>query len=703
MTRRQLLIGLASSQIVARQSRAGELPGFYYRDYSRCLPEYLTTLAHDAYQRRNREIEKLTGPADVGARQDWVRETVWRLIGGQLDRAPLNDRVTGTLQRDGYHLEKVIYESRPQLFVSANLYLPTIGRPPYPGILFQMGHSLQGKAYPSYQKCCQGLARLGYVVLAFDPMGQGERIYYPNPDGTDTRTGSADAEHTVPGKQMLLLGNTATQFQLWDAMRSLDYLASHPMVDRNRLGATGQSGGATLTMLLAAADDRLSAAVISSGNTENVASADYNPPGSVDDAEQNFVGSGPLGFDRWDLLYPMAPKPLLILVSSHDFFGTYSPRYLSNGKEEYSKLAKTYEVLGKKDQLHWQDTPLPHGLTYSLRLQTYNWFERWLKDSTRIVEQEPAVSPEPARMLSTGARGNVVRDWQSLRPIDLVRQGAEGVRRKTRAGNWMEALQVGSSGTLARFSKLSEVVAGDIRIEASELETDPEVWLPAWILRPVAQRENLPALLLLDDLGRNRNLAEDGLYYRLARAGRLVCAADLRGIGDLSPEVGRGNPGYTIPQNAEESFAWACLVLGRSLLAQRIADIVALITALEKEGIGRIVLAARGRLAVPALFAFQASPGVDRLYLAGGLIAYRQLLETEFYQQTLANFAFDLYRTTDLPALALTCAPRLVHLAGMEDGAGKRLSVAAVRSEYPWPHVRVSAVPAWDVSTFQSL
>jgi dienelactone hydrolase len=711
MTRRELLIGLVSAKILARQSRAAELPGFYYRDYSRCLPQYMTTLAQDAYQRRNHEIEKLSTPADVAARQNWVGETVWKLIGGQLQPTPLNARVTGTVEHDGYRLEKVVYESRPRLFVSANLYLPTTGRPAYPGILFQMGHSLEGKAYPSYQKCCQGLARLGYVVLAFDPMGQGERIYYPNADGTDTRTGSADAEHTVPGKQMLLLGNTATQFQLWDAVRSLDFLASHPMVDRNRLGGTGQSGGATLTMLLAAVDSRLSAAVISSGNTENVASADYNPPGSVDDAEQNFVGSGPLGFDRWDLLYPMAPKPLLILVSSHDFFGTYSPRYLSNGREEYFKLAKTYELLGKRDQLDWQDTPLPHGLTYPLRLQTYNWFERWLKDSTRKVEQEPAVSPESARVLSTGANGNVVRDRQSLRPIDLVRRGAEAVRREVGAGNWseagpgnwMQALQVWPSNTSKRFSKLSEVRAGDIRIEASELQTDPEIWLPTWILRPVPQQENLPALLLLDDRGRNRNSAEDGLYYRLARAGRLVCAADLRGVGDLSPEVGRGNPGYTIPQDSEENFAWACLILGRSLLAQRITDILALISVLKNEGNSRIVLAARGALAVPALFAFQASPEVDTLYLASGLVSYRQLLDTEFYSQTLANFAFDLYREIDLPALAHACAPRIVHLAGMTDAAGKRMSVEAVRSEYPSGHVRVSSDRAWDVSTLKSL
>src|SRR5213079_2869036 len=98
---------------------------------------------------------------------------------------PLNTRVTGGFERPGYRLEKLVYESRPGMQIPANLYIPTaVG--PHPGVLFQMGHSLNGKAYESYQKCCQGLARLGYVVLAFDPFGQGERTYY--------RTGDADEE-----------------------------------------------------------------------------------------------------------------------------------------------------------------------------------------------------------------------------------------------------------------------------------------------------------------------------------------------------------------------------------------------------------------------------------------------------------------------------------------------------------------------------
>ena len=87
-------------------------------------------------------------------------------------------RVTGTVERPGYRIEKVTFESRPRLYVTANLYVPA-GTGRRPAILGPLGHSVNGKAWPSYQKLFSNLARKGYVVLAYDPFGQGERIEYP--------------------------------------------------------------------------------------------------------------------------------------------------------------------------------------------------------------------------------------------------------------------------------------------------------------------------------------------------------------------------------------------------------------------------------------------------------------------------------------------------------------------------------------------
>src|ERR1041384_1215225 len=197
MTRRQILATpFACASALRAQIR--------YRPYARCLPDHLTALAADAYARRNARVAQLKTSAAIRDYQAWARRTLLQLSGELPERTPLNLRTTGSFDRPRYKLEKVVYESRPGLFVTANLYIPKTGSAPWPGVLFHMGHATDGKSSALYQRCCQGLAQLGYLVLAFDPMGQGERTNYPRSGGWLTRLGSADDEHTVPGRQMLL-------------------------------------------------------------------------------------------------------------------------------------------------------------------------------------------------------------------------------------------------------------------------------------------------------------------------------------------------------------------------------------------------------------------------------------------------------------------------------------------------------------------
>jgi dienelactone hydrolase len=703
-SRREWLIAAASCALLPKL-RAADLSGFYYRDYSKCLPDYLSSLARASYDKRSAQLDTLTSPEAIRQRQQWVRTTFWKLVGGEPERTPLNARITGQFERAGYRLQKVVYESRPRLFVSANLYLPTNGKPPYPGILFQMGHSLAGKAYASYQKCCQGLARLGYVVLAFDPMGQGERVAYPKGAGADALVASATDEHDVPGKQLLLLGDSASRYQVWDAIRGLDYLAAHESVDSTRLASTGQSGGGTLTMLLACVDDRLAAAAVSSGNTEDLACRNFDPPGSTDDAEQDFIGSGIAGFDRWDLLYPMAPKPLLIEVSAHDFFGTYSPRYLDDGREQFERLSKVYALLGQPDHLAWTSTPMPHGLTYSLRLGIYNWFERWLMKSDRLIQEEPLVAPETDSVLWVGPTGNVVRDFSSLRTFDLIKK-ASVAPRTTSFTDWKDRLPIVSPSSNLNFDSLATVPLNGAHLAAVDVNTTADVRIPAWLFAPNIQSPSRSMLLILDDRGRNLHAHEDDLYHRLARSGRLVCAADIRGVGDSRPEVGRGNPAYTIPHDVEEEFAWSSLILGNPLLAQRISDILALVRALKNQSgtsNGTVALAARGHLTVPALFAFAASNEIDALYLAGGLVSFQNLLETEVYHHPLANFSWDLVRSIDLPSLAVQSAPRRICLAGAVDASANPVSLPVLERIYSSANVRFLSAPAWDEKALGSV
>ena len=697
MTRRHF-VSLPS--VCAMGARAQEgFPGTAYRDYSRCLPDYLRELARQAYARRNRELAQLTTPEAIRARQRWARETFWRLVGGLPERTPLKARATVAFERPGYRLEKLVYESRPNFHVTANLYIPTQGRPPFPGILFQMGHALNGKAADPYQRCCQGLARLGFLVLAFDPMGQGERVYYPDASGTRTRLASADDEHTLPGQQMLLVGDTSSRLQVWDAVRSLDYLAAHALVDPERLGSTGQSGGATLTMLLACVDDRLAAAVVCSGNTENFACADFNPPGSSDDAEQNFLAAGPAGFDRWDLLYPLAPKPLLVSVSDKDWFGTYSSSYITSGWEEFQKLQRAYQALGHPERLAWADTPLPHGLSYDTRLHVYNWFLRWLKGDSRRLAEEPPTAPQPERALWVTEAGNIVRALGGETPFTLNRKRA--LVRKPASLERLLAVERPAAG--AAFTLLRRVPSRGLDIEAVEVPSAPGVWLPAWLFLPKAVEPSKPALLVLDPAGRIVRWREDELCQTLAAQGQMVCAADVRGTGDLWPEFGRSHPRYARSHNDEENYAWASLILGRPLLGQRVTDILALTAAVRAHPAlrgRRLVLAALGKMTAPALFAAALDAGISTLYLAGGLVSFRNVVETENHGHPFANFVPELLRHTDLPEVAAALAPRRVVLAGAVDARNKRMEAEAVRRIYqaaPNVEVRPEAALADDL------
>jgi dienelactone hydrolase len=651
-------------------------PGVAYRNYPQCLPDYLRDLASAAREKRNAELARLVSTQAVHDRQAWVRKTLIDLIGAFPEKTDLNAQVAGSFERQGYRLERVVYESRPKLYISANLYIPTTGRPPFPGVLFQLGHSWNGKAWDSYQRACQGLAKLGFLVLAFDPAGQGERIYYPDTTGVHTRlAGGSDGEHTVPGRQMLLAGTTCTQFQLWDAIRSLDYLAAHPLVDGTKLASTGQSGGATLTMLLSAVDDRLKAAAVFSGNTENLACKNFLPPGSTDDAEQNFVGAGPLGFDRWDVLYPFAPKPMLISISDKDSFGTYSPNYVVDSWEEYKKLAGVYRVMGAPQLLSWADTPLPHGLAYDSRLQMYNWFLRHLKGDAEPITKEPPVAPEPDASLWVSKTGSIVRSFGGETPFTLTKQRAASIAKTAKPAPLEQLLSLERRRQpQPRPAVLRKVPSqGGITIEALDIPSVAKVGLPAWLFRPEHESPGKPVVLILHPQGRNVAWLENELCHELAHSGLTVCAADVRGIGDLSPEFSAGAPGYARGHQKEEDYAWSSLILGRPLLGQRVTDILAITQAL-RTSLGsqgrQIVIAALREMTIPAIFAAALEPGINRLYLAGGLSSYRNIIETEDYRHTFANFVPKILAHTDLPDLLAGLAPRRVVIGGAVDAKG---------------------------------
>lgn len=676
-----------------------------YRNYARCLPDHLRKLALDAATRRDEALARLTTPKAVQERQRWARQTFWQLVGGEPAKTPLNLRTLRTQDFANYRIDFIAFESQPGVHVTGNLYIPKQGNGPFPGVLFQCGHAANGKAYPLYQICCQSLAQLGFVVLSFDPMGQGERTNYPGEKPWLTRLpGSADDEHTLPGKQMILAGDSPVRYQTWDAVRALDVLASHPQVDPKRLASTGQSGGGTNTMLLAAVDDRLAAAVPCCANAENLANKYLIPPGSTDDAEQNILGSGPVGFDRWDLLYPMAPKPLLMLVSGHDFAGTYSANYIRNGREEFAKLQRVYALMGQANKIDWQESLLPHSVSYGLRMQTYNWLRRWLQGESKPLVDEPPTAPLTEEEILVTREGNVNLAFQGVSPAALARRSLK----QTKADPTevlQQSLGVRGPASRATFKPLAETQYPGIRLEALEVQSAENVYLPAWLYRSSKGTAKTPAriALVLNPAGK-QGWREGEFAANLSAKGHAVCLADIRGVGNLQPELTPGARGHAQGHSTEQHYAWSSLILGESLLAQRVKDILALTDALLRHtGASSLSIAASGFLTTAAISAALFDTRIQHLTLSGGLTSFRDLLDAEEFaaggyfvprdqmgQDVFGSFVPGILTRTDIPQMLAALAPRSVIVAGAVGASGAVVPVDKAQSLYgAMPHIRL--------------
>jgi cephalosporin-C deacetylase-like acetyl esterase len=225
------------------------------------LSSYLQRIAARQLEERRAKVEAIRSKEEYEQRKTRLRAAAVRMLGGLNEaKTPLNLRRTGTLDRGDYRVEKIIYESRPRYYVTANLYVPQQRPGPFPAILHPLGHSITGKNRAFYQRLSIGLATQGFVVLTYDPIGQGERRIFWDSDQADSKVGGPTQEHSMVGWQGLLAGESVARHRIWDGIRGIDLLESLKEVDSNRIGVTGCSGGGTLTTYIAALDDRTKAA-----------------------------------------------------------------------------------------------------------------------------------------------------------------------------------------------------------------------------------------------------------------------------------------------------------------------------------------------------------------------------------------------------------------------------------------------------------
>ncbi|RZL28422.1 MAG: hypothetical protein EOO96_20905, partial [Pedobacter sp.] len=143
-----------------------------------------------------------------------VRIKFKELVGNLPDKADLTAEITGTIHKDNYRIEKVIYQSFKNHHVTANLYIPN-GKGKFPAVLLFCGHEDSAKATESYQKTAILFAKHGFVVFVIDPISQSERVQLTDKDGKALTRGST-TEHTLLNLSSNLLGTSAAAYELFD-------------------------------------------------------------------------------------------------------------------------------------------------------------------------------------------------------------------------------------------------------------------------------------------------------------------------------------------------------------------------------------------------------------------------------------------------------------------------------------------------------
>lgn len=649
-------------------------------DLHSMVNDYLTSIARQYWTKRSETIAAIRTPQQVRERQQYIRSTFIKLMGGFPEKTPLNPRITGSLLRDGYRIDHLIYESRPKFFVTANLYVPTTGRAPYPAVLGVAGHSDASKAYALYQHAWIALVKRGYIVLAFDPPGQGERTFYYDAELGRSRVGSATTEHTDAGLQCFLTGSSLAQYFTWDGIRSLDYLLSRGDVDPQRIAIAGNSGGGTQAAYLAAAESRLAAAAPSCYLTSSETL--WFDPGPQD-AEQNVAGFLSSGLNVKDFPLAFAPRPLEFLTATRDFFP------IKGAHDAFAEAERFYQILDVPDHVKFFEYDDTHGWSLPRREETYRWFQRWLNHQPEDRGKEPEFQTEPEGLLNATKTGQLAtslggetvpslnaalaRQLASRRPhLDpqqllariVSRLGIQPERDHTPP-------PVASAGTLAR---------PEYRIDKLILETEPGIHIPALLFVPkggAAARK--PAVMYLNSGGKATDARPGGDLEALVQTGNIVLAPDLRGVGETESRQGSN------PYNGRYQTALRALLVGKNMPGMQTLDLLRsldYLIARDDVDPARITVIGKGNALVPAIFAAALEPRITKLACAGGPVSFLDLAALRFHGDIANVIVPGVLEDFDLPDVLALIAPRPVWIVDprMPSGAPEQLS--KVETEY---------------------
>jgi cephalosporin-C deacetylase-like acetyl esterase len=653
---------------------------------------YVNSRAAALLRERSAEIERLSTQQGIEKRRAYIREKMLQALGGLPERTPLNARTVAVLDREDYKIEKVIFESQPRFYVTANLYLPKKGKAPYPGILFPLGHEEGAKAHSAWQQVLVSLAKKGFVALAWDSLGQGERVQLYDPDFGESKLVRSTTEHTVMGIQCLLVGDNLARYTIWDGIRALDYLLSRPEVDAARIGCTGNSGGGTHTAYLSALDDRIKVAAPSCFITSWWRLLETIGP---QDAEQCLPPWLESGLDHPDFVHAFAPKPYLMLSAVRDFFS------ITGARETYAEAKRIYGVMGAPEQLSMVEADDGHGYSKPRRLAAYRWFSRWLK-GVDDAEPEPEVMIASESELWCTQTGQVVTELGGETVVTLNQKRAEKLVPKR--AEWSsqaqlesyrkeiqkEARQLSGMATAADSASVRTVPMNTFgviersgyRIEKLIYESEPGIKVPALLFVPKAPEERKPAVIYVHGRGKAAEAGTGGDVEQLVRAGHIVLSIDARGMGETRQLPDRDD--FFRYFGVYES-AMTALLMGKPLVGMRAVDIqrgVDLLSGRSDVDLQRISAFGREKGAVPTLFAALLDARIKKLALEGMLVSYQSVVRHKIHREVFEDVIVGVLKSFDLPDLVAAMSPRPVWIVNGTDPLGHHIDQGDLHTQY---------------------
>lgn len=486
-------------------------------------------IAGEAFQILENRKEKV---ASLQTADDWfqyrtrLKDKLFECM-ASFEKTPLNVKITGTIKRETFRVEKVVFESHPQFFVTGCLFIPEVRQKPAPAIIYCSGHGEIAFRGEEYQLGILNLVAKGFIVFAFDPIGQGERLQYVDPVTNKSTIGGPTLEHTYIGSQCLLAGHSLIDYFIWDGVRAVDFLLTRKEVDRGRIGITGMSGGGTQTSMIAAFDDRIYAAAPECYITNFTRLLESIGP---QDAEQIAYNGIKKGIDHPDFLHLRAPKPTLIVTVTNDFFS------IQGARETFAEVQKSFTILGKPENISTVEDMGEHGPTLKNREAICQFFQKYLLiPGDRNFVKGDIFTEKDLWVTETGQEATSLN---GKTVFDLNKEFINKMHiNKSESADLLQTIRQ-VSGIEFKDSVKSVVYTGkteqgSISIEKYFIQTYSKDYVLPFYIAKKSNKEKLAAVLYLSPGGKEDILNSEEVL-QLLQLGYAVISPDLPGIGELS-------------------------------------------------------------------------------------------------------------------------------------------------------------------------